>query len=132
LPDQPEGEAGNGMGEKNILAYFKSPEQAEGVARKLNALRALDVSVDRFSRYSEQNSGLFQSLADRTGVPAMMHGSDLANSSGVLYAADPSNSGMSHGGQGGPTGHDVLLTAVVDESMHHQALRIVEEAGGLT
>ena len=37
----------------------------------------------------------------------------------------------SHGGQGGPTGHDILLTAVVDESMHHQALRIVEEAGGL-
>ncbi|GAA0408535.1 hypothetical protein [Paenibacillus motobuensis] len=119
------------MGEKNILAYFKSPEEAEGVARKLNAIRALDVSVDRFSRYSEQNSGLFQSLADRTGVPAMMHGSDLANSSGVLYAADPSHSGMSHGGQGGPTGHDILLTAVVDESMHHQALRIVEEAGGL-
>lgn len=119
------------MGEKNILAYFKSPEEAEGVARKLNALRALDVSIDRFTRYSEQNSGLFQSLADRTGMPAMLHGSDLASSSGVLSAADPANSGMSHGGQGGPTGHDILLTAVVDEGIHHQALRIVEEAGGM-
>ncbi|MNN17819.1 hypothetical protein D3C81_1310150 [compost metagenome] len=101
------------MGEKNILAYFKSPEEAEGVARKLNSLRAIDVSIERFSGSVENNSSL-----------------DFSNSIGILAASNPTASGMSHGGQGGPTGHDILLTAVVDESIHHQALRIVEEMGG--
>ncbi|MNW29477.1 hypothetical protein D3C74_63320 [compost metagenome] len=101
------------MGEKNILAYFKTPEEAEGVARKLNSLRAIDVSIERFSG-STDNSSLL----------------DFSNSIGILAASDPTASGMSHGGQGGPTGHDILLTAVVDESIHHQALRIVEETGG--
>ncbi|HEY2493675.1 MAG TPA: hypothetical protein VGI33_12305 [Paenibacillus sp.] len=34
--------------EKNILAYFKSPEQADSVARKLQSLRIVDMSIDRF------------------------------------------------------------------------------------
>lgn len=101
------------MGEKNILAYFKSPEEAEGVQRKLNSLRAIDVSVERFSRNAEESIPL-----------------DVSNSVGILYGSDPAESGMSHGGQGGPTGHDILLTAVVDESVHHQALRIIEESDG--
>ncbi|MNZ84383.1 hypothetical protein D3C78_1031370 [compost metagenome] len=101
------------MGEKNILAYFKSPEEAEGVARKLKALRAIDVSIERFSGSMGNSNSL-----------------DFSNSIGILAASDPTASGMSHGGQGGPTGHDILLAAVVDESIHHQALRIVEETGG--
>ncbi|SMF35708.1 hypothetical protein [Paenibacillus barengoltzii] len=121
------------MAEKNILAYFKSPEQAKGVARKLSALRVEDISIDRFSRYAGEGynpmnpvSGSISSLA------AVTQDASITNpSAGILTAADPAASGLSHGGQGGPTGHDILLTAVVDESIHHQALRIIEEAGGL-
>lgn len=101
------------MGEKNILAYFKSPEEAGEAATKLRALRAADVSIDRIGRYEEGYSEEF--------------GSSL----GILRAADPSSSGMSHGGQGGPTGRDILLTAVVDEGIHHQALRLIEDLDGL-
>ncbi|MGF7046078.1 hypothetical protein J2T13_000540 [Paenibacillus sp. DS2015] len=36
------------MVEKNILAYFKSPEQADSVSRKLQSLRIIDMSIDRF------------------------------------------------------------------------------------
>ncbi|CAM4478972.1 MAG: hypothetical protein E7L01_28545 [Paenibacillus macerans] len=121
------------MGEKNILAYFKSPEQAEGAARKLSALRVVDMSIDRFSRYPGEGydpgnpvTGSISSLAAITQDAAITN-----RSAGILSAADPAASGLSHGGQGGPTGHDIVLTAVVDESVHHQALRIVEEAGGL-
>lgn len=39
------------MSEKSILAYFKTPEEAEGVSRKLQALRAEEISIDRFSRF---------------------------------------------------------------------------------
>ncbi|WP_410767962.1 hypothetical protein [Fontibacillus sp. BL9] len=122
------------MGEKNILAYFKSPEEAEGVARKLNALRALEVSVDRFSRYAGEGYDPMNPVTGKiSSLSAITQDAAITNTSaGILTAADPAASGMSHGGQGGPTGHDILLTAVVDESIHHQALRIVEEAGGLT
>ncbi|MNC82928.1 hypothetical protein D3C75_1366550 [compost metagenome] len=50
---------------------------------------------------------------------------------GIMAAADPAASGMSDGGQEGPTGRDVLLTVVVDESVHHRALSIIEQAGGM-
>ena len=39
------------MTEKNILAYFHSPEQAQG-RPKLEALRVEDLSINRFSRYA--------------------------------------------------------------------------------
>lgn len=119
--------------EKNILAYFKSPEEAEGAARKLRALRVVDVGIDRVSKYPEAGtfyagnpaaSG-FGSLAALTlGVDAPGSGPGILMSSGV------DASGMSDGGLGGPTGRDVLLTAVVDEGVHHQALRVIEQCGG--
>ncbi|MFR9708304.1 hypothetical protein ACL02P_02550 [Paenibacillus sp. MB22_1] len=121
------------MAEKNILAYFKSPEQAEGVARKLNALRVEEISIDRFSRYAGEGYNPMNPVTGSiSNLAAVTQDASMTNqSAGILAAADPAASGLSHGGQGGPTGHDILLTAVVDESIHHQALRIIEEAGGL-
>ncbi|GIP20553.1 hypothetical protein [Paenibacillus sp. J22TS3] len=121
------------MAEKNILAYFKSPEEAEGVSRKLNALRVIDMSITRFSRYPGEGvdpanmySGDWNSLASLT------QDAEITNKSvGILAATDPAASGLSDGGQGGPTGRDILLTVVVDENSHHQALRLIEEAGGM-
>ncbi|GGA20365.1 hypothetical protein [Paenibacillus physcomitrellae] len=108
------------MTEKNILAYFKSPEEAEGAARKLQALRVVDYSIDRFSRYG---SGTMMEFAQDLELSHQ--------SAGIMAKADPSNSGMSDGGQGGPTGRDILLTAVVDDHVHHQAMKIIEDAGGM-
>ena len=125
------------MAEKNILAYFHSPDQAEGIASKLRALRAIDVQVDRFSRYPGGPSmgtddimnpitGNIASLATLTqGAPISGHGD------GILIAADPSASGMSHGGEGIVTGRNILLTAVVEEATYEQALRVIEEGGGM-
>lgn len=119
--------------EKNILAYFKSPEEAEGAAQKLYALRAVDVSIDRFGKYP--GDGLEQRQQPLTGdfpsLASLSLDADVSGRSpGILMAAGTDASGMSDGGQGGPTGRDILLTAVVDESVHHQALRVVEQAGG--
>ncbi|MCC3380092.1 hypothetical protein ACFQ5D_05720 [Paenibacillus farraposensis] len=123
------------MSEKNILAYFKSPEEAQEAAKKLEALRVADVSIDRFSRYPQQstgNAGLPVLSGKITSLSSLTQGVDFTDASpAILAAADPSASGMSDGGQGGPTGRDILLTAVVDESIHHQAMSIVEQAGGM-
>ncbi|AWB45423.1 hypothetical protein DCC85_15140 [Paenibacillus sp. CAA11] len=121
------------MAEKNILAYFKSPEEAQGAARKLGALRVEHMSIDRFSRYpGEGYNSLNPITGEVTSLASLTQDASITNhSAGILSAADPAASGMSHGGQGGPTGRDILLTAVVDENIHHQALRIIEEAGGM-
>ncbi|MBU5354171.1 hypothetical protein KQI74_17925 [Paenibacillus barcinonensis] len=121
------------MTEKNILAYFHSPEQAEGAAKKLEALRVEDLAINRFSRYA----GVGPSGASyKPGVSGSYSSwvPDTLNShasSGIMAAADTAASGMSDGGQGGPTGRDILLTVVVDESVHHRAMSIIEQAGGM-
>ncbi|MFC9710410.1 hypothetical protein ACFTRD_19890 [Paenibacillus sp. NPDC056933] len=121
------------MTEKNILAYFHSPEQAEGAAKKLEALRVEDLSINRFSRYAGVGpSGASYTSGVSGSFSSWVPGALGTNASaGIMAAADPSASGMSDGGQEGPTGRDVLLTVVVDEAVHHRALSIIEQAGGM-
>lgn len=122
------------MSEKNILAYFKSPEEAEGASRKLQALRVIDMSIDRFSKYpgGARYTGNNPVTGDIPSLAAMTLNSTLdSHSAGILAAADSSASGMSHGGDGGPTGRDVLLTVVLNSEYFDQAMSIIEEAGGM-
>ena len=121
------------MAEKNILAYFKSPEEAEGVAKKLQALRVADLSIDRFSAYSggELNDTMHPLTGDIVSLTSMTQNASLTNrSAGILGAADPSASGMSDGRQDGLEGRDILLTVVLDENIFDQAMSIIEGAGG--
>lgn len=122
------------MAEKNILAYFKSPEEAEGVSTKLKSLRAIDVSIDRFGRYP--GDGVEEVMNPITGnIPSLgkltLDADFAGRNASILAAADVSASGMSHGGQGGPTGRDILLTAVVDEQVYAQAMQVIQDADGL-
>ncbi|MGN7357794.1 hypothetical protein ACTHPF_10525 [Paenibacillus sp. SAF-054] len=121
------------MSEKNILAYFKSPEEAESAAKKLQALRVVDMSIDRFSRYpGTEMYGASPFVGDMVSLSASTYGTSFTGeSSSILAAADPSASGMSDGGQGGPTGRDILLTIVVEEESFDRAMKIVEDAGGM-
>ncbi|ANE47295.1 hypothetical protein SY83_14625 [Paenibacillus swuensis] len=121
------------MAEKNILAYFNTPEQAEEVKAKLMALRAVEVSIDRFGMYpgTGMNSIMNPTTGDVPSLATMTLNAGISSpGAGILAAASVSASGMSDGGQGGPTGRDILLTAVVDEDNHHQALQVIRDAGG--
>jgi hypothetical protein len=120
--------------EKNILAYFKSPEEAEAVSAKLKAMRVDEFKIDRISRYvgdpvDETMNPLTGNITGLGGL--VMDANETSASAGILMAADPSASGISDGGQGGPTGRDILLTAVVDEKIHEKVLRLVTESGGM-
>lgn len=120
--------------EKSVLAYFKSIEEAEAVSAKLRALKVVDLQIDRISRYvgDPVDETMNPLTGNFTGLGGLvMDADETSDSAGVLMAADPSASGMSDGGQGGPTGRDVLLTAVVDEQIHHKVLRLVTENGGV-
>lgn len=119
--------------EKNILAFFRSPEEAQEAAQKLHALRAIDVSIDRFSKNPGDGIDYIENpiTSDFGSLASLTSDADVSGANpGILLAAGTDASGMSDGGQGGPTGRDILLTAVVDENVHHQAMRIIEQAGG--
>lgn len=121
------------MGEKNILAHFNTPERAEEAAARLKSLHVIDMSIDRIGRY--QGEGIEETLNplsnDFEGLGKLTLDADFrSRSAGIMAAADPSASGMSDGGQGGPTGKDILLTVVVQENDHKEALRLIQEAGG--
>ncbi|MBE9912832.1 hypothetical protein G8C92_02135 [Paenibacillus donghaensis] len=121
------------MAEKNILAYFKSPEEAESVSRKLQALRVVDMSIDRFSMYPDTDPYGAPNLSGSMGsLSSVTYGNTLGgDSTNVLAATNVTASGMSDGGQGGPTGRDILLTVVVEEESFDKAMRIIEDAGGM-
>ncbi|MCJ8011439.1 hypothetical protein MUG84_06720 [Paenibacillus sp. KQZ6P-2] len=122
------------MSEKNILAYFKSPEEAQSAAKKLQALRIVDMSIDRFSRYpgTELYGSGLPFAGDMVNLSAATYGTSMSGeSSAIMAAADPSSSGMSDGGQGEITGRDILLTIVVQEDCFDRAMKIVEDAGGM-
>ncbi|MDB5052241.1 MAG: hypothetical protein JWM44_291 [Bacilli bacterium] len=97
-------------------------------------MRVADMQIDRISRYvgDPVDETMNPLTGNFTGLGGLvMDAEETSPSAGILMAADPSASGMSDGGQGGPTGRDILLTAVVDEKIHQQALRLVQESGGL-
>ncbi|MVO99469.1 hypothetical protein [Paenibacillus lutrae] len=121
------------MSEESILAAFKSPEEAEAAAAKLRVLRAIDLQIDRIDRYQGNDvqqvmnplSGGFASLGNLTQAAEW-----FSPDAGILGAADTTASGMSDGGQGMPTGRDILLTVVVEESTRPLAVRVIEQCGG--
>lgn len=116
------------------MAYFKSPDEANDVLAKLQALRVIDARIDRVARYPGDSPEVPMNpiTGNVTGLGGLTQGAmETTNDAGVLIAADPAASGMSHQGGGMVTGRDILLTAIVDEAVHHKAVRLVEEAGGM-
>ncbi|MNI92054.1 hypothetical protein D3C73_1498000 [compost metagenome] len=88
------------------------------------------MSIDRFSRFGSpgQAYGINPVTGNLAGMDSM---TAVHAHSGILSAASTSSSGMSHGGDGGPTGRNILLTVIVDPEIYPQALSIIEEAGGM-
>lgn len=122
------------MTEKNILAYFHSYEEAKGAEAKLKALRIDEMRVDHVGRFPGEGSDHIENPvnSDFDGLGNLTLGGDFADpGASVLAAADVSASGMSSGGEDDTMGRNYLLTAVVDENVHHQAMRVVRNCGGL-
>ena len=120
------------MSEKNILAYFKTVEDAEKVASELKSLGTTDIQVDRFSKYP--GGSIDDYMNPLTGhIKSLSHATlgDINSSDiGVATAVDIAASGMSDG-FGEITGRDILVAAIVDDSVYDQAREIVKTNAGL-
>lgn len=121
------------MTEKNILAYFKSPEEANKVVEKIKNLGVIDYQIDRFNKYPLGSADqLMNPLTSGTPSQATLSlGTDVGRDTGILASTDVSASGMSDGGQAPITGQDILLTAIVDESIFDKAKQLIREGDGL-
>jgi hypothetical protein len=122
------------MSEKNILAYFKSPEEAEGARQKLQSLRVIDSSVERIDTYPGDGIDRIMNpvTGDFDGLGSLTLKGDFTNKSAqILTAASPDASGMGVRGDEAAAGRDVLLTAVVPEEVYEQCIKVIQEAGGL-
>ena len=121
------------MAEKNILAYFKSPEEANKVAEKIKNLGVMDVKIDRFSKYPLGSADQLTNplTGDTPSQATLTLGANAGRDTGILASTDVSASGMSDGGQDPITGRDILLATIVDESIFDQARQLIREGDGL-
>jgi len=123
------------MAERNVLAYFRSEEEAKAALERMSHLRIEDSSIRRVDRYPGQEMHDISNplSGDFPGLGFLVYGTNFTNSSaGILAAADVSASGLSSGGPDNRvTGRDVLLTVVVDEQDYEQAVRIAMDGGAV-
>lgn len=121
------------MAEKNILAFFKSTEEAKNVAHQMKKLGVTDLQIDRFSNYPLGSADqLTNPVNGSTSSQAQLTlGAGGGKDTGILVSADVSASGMSDGGQDSITGRDVLIAAIVDEAVFDQSIQLIKDAGGL-
>lgn len=122
------------MSEKNILAYFHSPKQAEQALQQMKGLQIIDSQIDQISRFIGEGidhimnpiTGDFQGLGQLT-----QDANFTSKNAAILAAADVTASGMSDGGQDAVTGRNILLTVVIEESDFDAAMDIVKQHGGM-
>lgn len=121
------------MGEKNILAYFKTIEQAEQIANQIKSLGISDVQIDRIHQYpgGDTSDQLMNPATGQIGSLSNLTLGNISGDVGPLTAADTSVSGMSNGGGSFVTGRDVLLAAIVDESQFDSIREQIRSQGGL-
>jgi hypothetical protein len=122
--------------ERAILAYFKSPDDAQIASERLtHELDVEDVQIDRISgtpgeateKYMNPLNGKISSHT------SLVEGTDDISRKdvGILRGSSPAISGMADGSRGDMiSGRDILLTAVVPASVVDQAVQIIDECGG--
>jgi len=118
---------------KNILAYFKSPEEANKVLEEIKSLGVTEIQIDRFGRYSLGSADQLMNplTSDTPSQATLTLGADAGQDTGILLSADVSASGMSDGGQDPITGRDIILGAVVNEAIFDTCTQLIREGNGL-
>lgn len=121
------------MSEKNILSYFKSPEEAGKVADQIKSLGVNNIQIDRFGKYPLGSSDqLTNPLTGETPSQATLTlGTSGGRDTGVIASSDVSASGMSDGSQNVISGRNILLATIVDQSAFDKAIQFIKDADGL-
>jgi len=121
--------------EQAILAYFKSPDDAQVASERLtDELDIEDVQIDRISggQPGEGNDRFMNPItANIPSHASLVNATDPSSiSTGILLGSSPAVSGMTDGSMNTISGRDILLTVIVPTERVECALQIINECGG--
>ncbi|GAB2703632.1 hypothetical protein ACFQWB_01295 [Paenibacillus thermoaerophilus] len=115
------------MAEQTIQAYFRSEDEADGAALKLQALRADQIRVELLPD-DRDDSGILNT-AGFFGLGTQGINGTSGGGAGVVAASAFSNDALERE-NGGDDIARAVLTARVDENVYMQALHAIRESGG--
>lgn len=122
-------------GERSILAYFASGNDAGAAQEKLKSMGYENVQVDRVSKYGvnyddEYNNPIMGRAETNTGLVLYSSNTDRLtdNDSRILMSSDPSVSGFAGGEPAG--GEAFLVTVVTDDAGFDKAEKVLKQHGG--
>lgn len=117
------------MGERSILSYFKSSNEALAARDELLALGVEVAQVDRIGRFATDIGDTIRNptTGDITSQANMILNTDARDDTAILLSADPSVSGMS-----GDMidGFSFILTAITDDEHVDQAVQVIKQHKG--
>ncbi|MDF9407927.1 hypothetical protein L7E55_06060 [Pelotomaculum isophthalicicum JI] len=123
-------------GERSILSYFSSDNQAQKAVNALRNAGMKEVRLDRVSRYGEELNREFNNPVNNalslTGLTLFSSGdSENLNDNGrILLGADPSSSGYGCADYGVAGGRAFLVTVVTSDKHVNKAVEIIKQKGG--
>lgn len=123
-------------GERSILSYFSSSNQAQKAVDALRSLGINEVQLDRVSRYGVESDREFNNPINNaqslTGLTLFSSGEseNLDNNDRVLLGADPSSSGYGCTDYGVAGGRAFLVTVVTNDKQVDKAVGIIKQNGG--
>lgn len=96
-------------------------------------LGVTDVKIDRFSKYPLGSADQLSNplTSDTPSQATLTLGANAGDDTGILASTDVSVSGMSDAGQDPITGRDILLAAIIDESIFDKTRQLIREGDGL-
>ncbi len=122
-------------GERSILSYFPSSDQAQKAAEALKSEGVGEVEIDRISRYGVKIDEHYNNPinnADTITGPTLYssYNRDQSADTRVLLGADPSVSGYGAADYGTAGGRAFMVTVVTNEEHLDQANDIIKQYGG--
>ncbi|MGF7088450.1 uroporphyrinogen-III synthase [Kroppenstedtia sanguinis] len=118
------------MGERSVIAFFRTEEQAHKAVQRLKAEGFDTVDLSRFSLSPrEDGSDLDNPIAEPISSLSTITGAPVTGrDAGILKAADPHASGMADASDEWGV-EDLSVTVVTDEEHFEKAEQILEQMG---
>jgi hypothetical protein len=119
------------MGERSVIAFFRTERRAKEAVEQLKAQGFETVDLSRFSLSPrEDGSDLDNPIAEPPSALSTITGAPVSGrDAGILKAADIHSSGMADGSDEFGA-EDLSVTVVTDEERFEEAEEILKQMGG--
>jgi len=119
------------MGQRNVIAFFRTERQAQQAVQQLKARGFDTVDLSRFSLSPKEDaSDLDNPIAEPPSSLSTLTGAPVTGRDpGILKAADIHSSGIADGSDE-VGAEDLSVTVITDDSRFDEAEQLLEQMGG--